>query len=285
MTRKAQKTKAAEPEEARPKADRLKASPISSKVAIRRRRARRRRRMGAHGRTGAQLLVRGLLPLRRLAGKASADERLLPGLGGHPHRRGPCRRDAAGRRGGRHAARHSRPDGRGRLVGRALHRRGRQRRAGRGAGVYPLGQAGGTTGLFRLLVANFLGTRRVPVTYSVEDGVRRCRPGAPSWARSRPIDGAEPGREVAIENTTYWMGSRVVIARGLKSKLRDFGRVWTFDDCSAELCHIEWAASVIPRAALSALPGERIAGIGHNQGPPLEAGRSWRAHAWRQGAA
>jgi hypothetical protein len=38
---------------------------------------------------------------------------------------------------------------------------------------------------------------------------------------------------------------------------------------------------MIARAPLSALPGERLPGIGHNQGPPLEPGRSWRAHAWR----
>jgi hypothetical protein len=37
----------------------------------------------------------------------------------------------------------------------------------------------------------------------------------------------------------------------------------------------------LPRAPFSALPGERLPGIGHNQGPPLEAGRSWRTHAWR----
>jgi hypothetical protein len=37
----------------------------------------------------------------------------------------------------------------------------------------------------------------------------------------------------------------------------------------------------LPRAPFSALPGERLPGIGHNQGPPLEAGRSWRIHAWR----
>lgn len=40
-------------------------------------------------------------------------------------------------------------------------------------------------------------------------------------------------------------------------------------------------AVTIPRSSLSALPGERLAGIGHNQGPPLDAGRSWRAHCWR----
>ena len=102
------------------------------------------------------------------------------------------------------------------------------------------GQAGGTTGLFRLLVANFLGTRRVPVTYTVEDGVRTLQAGRAILGSIKPIDGAEPGQPVTVENTSYWMGSQVVIARGLKSKLRDFGRVWTFDDRSAELCQIRW---------------------------------------------
>jgi hypothetical protein len=37
----------------------------------------------------------------------------------------------------------------------------------------------------------------------------------------------------------------------------------------------------IPRAPLSAFAGERLPGIGHNQGPSLDAGRSWRTHAWR----
>jgi hypothetical protein len=37
----------------------------------------------------------------------------------------------------------------------------------------------------------------------------------------------------------------------------------------------------MPRSHLSALPGERLPGIGHNQGPPLESGRSWRAHCWK----
>ncbi len=37
----------------------------------------------------------------------------------------------------------------------------------------------------------------------------------------------------------------------------------------------------LPRAPLSALRGERLPGIGHNQGPSFEAGRSWRAHCWK----
>jgi hypothetical protein len=38
----------------------------------------------------------------------------------------------------------------------------------------------------------------------------------------------------------------------------------------------------LPRPPHSALRGERLPGIGHNQGPPLEAGRSWRAHCWKK---
>ena len=36
----------------------------------------------------------------------------------------------------------------------------------------------------------------------------------------------------------------------------------------------------LPRAPLGALPGERLPGIGHNQGPPLDGARSWRKHCW-----
>lgn len=38
---------------------------------------------------------------------------------------------------------------------------------------------------------------------------------------------------------------------------------------------------MLPRPPHSALRGERLPGIGHNQGPPIERGRSWRAHCWK----
>ena len=103
------------------------------------------------------------------------------------------------------------------------------------------GQAGGTTGLLRLLVANFLGVRRVPVTYTVEDdGVRTIQAGRAILGSVKPLDGAQPGQPVAIENTSYWMGPRVIASRGMRSRVRDFGRVWNFDNKSAELCEIRW---------------------------------------------
>ena len=54
------------------------------------------------------------------------------------------------------------------------------------------------------------------------------------------IEGASPGEPVMISNSRYWMGPDIIAARGLKSKVRDFGRVWDFDGKSAEICPINW---------------------------------------------
>ena len=37
---------------------------------------------------------------------------------------------------------------------------------------------------------------------------------------------------------------------------------------------------VLPRPSLSRLPSDPVSMLGHNQGPPLDAGVSWRRHAW-----
>lgn len=104
------------------------------------------------------------------------------------------------------------------------------------------GQAGGTTGLFTMLVGNFLGSRREPVTFSTdEEGVRTVSAGRAIFGQVKPISGPNPEKPVNIDNTGYWMGPVVTVAQGLKSKVRDFGRVWNFDGKSAELCDIDWS--------------------------------------------
>jgi len=103
------------------------------------------------------------------------------------------------------------------------------------------GAAKGTTGLFKLLVSNFLGTQRMPVTYE-ENGIERTvTAGRKVMATIRQIDGARPNEPVTVQNTSYWMGPEVIVAQGVKAKVRDFGRVWNFDNKSAELCNIEWS--------------------------------------------
>jgi hypothetical protein len=41
------------------------------------------------------------------------------------------------------------------------------------------------------------------------------------------------------------------------------------------------AAHPMPRPARSRLPGDPVPLLGHNNGPPLDPGRSWRAHCWK----
>ena len=56
-----------------------------------------------------------------------------------------------------------------------------------------------------------------------------------------PIEGADPGGEVMVTNTQYWMGPDITIAQANESRVRAFGRVWDFAGRSAEICQISWA--------------------------------------------
>ena len=104
------------------------------------------------------------------------------------------------------------------------------------------GSARGTTGLFQMLVGNYLGARREPTSFTIsEDGVRTFSAGRAIFGQIKPLEGVKPGKGVTINNTPYWMGPVVTTAVGLKSKVRDFGRVWNFDGQSAEICQIEWS--------------------------------------------
>ncbi|MEM1384882.1 MAG: DUF1326 domain-containing protein [Pseudomonadota bacterium] len=103
------------------------------------------------------------------------------------------------------------------------------------------GRAKGTTGLFRLLVGTYIGSKKVPVVYETHGDVRTIIAGETIKGQIEPIPGAIPGKGVTIENTSYWMGAFVTVAKGLKSRVRDFGRVWNFDDRSAEICAIDWS--------------------------------------------
>ncbi len=103
------------------------------------------------------------------------------------------------------------------------------------------GGAKGTTGLFRMLVGNYLGARRESVGYHTDGPMRTITAGKAVFGEVAPIAGADPDKHVTVENTSYWMGPSVVIAQARKSKIRDFGRVWNFDGGSAELCDIDWA--------------------------------------------
>jgi hypothetical protein len=102
------------------------------------------------------------------------------------------------------------------------------------------GEAGGTTGLFTMLVSDIIGAERAPVEI-VRDGRRRTlNIGRKIQGEIEMLEGADPDHPVVMSNTRYWMGPDVIAAKGLRSKVRDYGRVWDFGGKSAEICPIKW---------------------------------------------
>jgi hypothetical protein len=102
------------------------------------------------------------------------------------------------------------------------------------------GRARGTTGLFSIMVSEFLGAERAPVTYETEGKTRRLTVGKKIQGAVAPIEGPDPDREVVVSNTGYWMGPDITIAQAIKGRVRAYGRVWDFDGRSAEICRIDW---------------------------------------------
>lgn len=102
------------------------------------------------------------------------------------------------------------------------------------------GKARGTTGLFSLLVGEFLGAERAPVVFETEGNARRLMVGKKIQGEVVPIEGADPEQPVMLSNSGYWIGPDIMVATARKGRVRDRGRVWDFDGRSAEICQIDW---------------------------------------------
>ncbi|MEM7438377.1 MAG: DUF1326 domain-containing protein [Pseudomonadota bacterium] len=103
------------------------------------------------------------------------------------------------------------------------------------------GQAGGTTGLFTMLVSTIIHAERTKVDIDTDGRFRRINIGRKINGEIETLGGLDPDQAVVVSNTKYWMGPDVIVAKGTKSRLRDHGRVWDFDGKSAEICPIEWS--------------------------------------------
>ena len=102
------------------------------------------------------------------------------------------------------------------------------------------GQAGGTTGLFTMLVSEIIGAERERVEIVREGTKRGLYIGRKIQGEIEMLEGAIPGEPVMVSNTRYWMGPDVVVAKAGKSKVRDYGRVWDLSGKSGEICAIDW---------------------------------------------
>lgn len=102
------------------------------------------------------------------------------------------------------------------------------------------GRAGGSTGLLKILVGNFLGVRQAKITYKIEGAkhifqIPKIIDGVVS-----PVSGKAGDGNVMIKNSEYWIAPDVTVSRAEVSRLRAFGRNWNFAGRSAELCRLDW---------------------------------------------
>ncbi len=102
------------------------------------------------------------------------------------------------------------------------------------------GKAGGTTGLLDILVGNFLGMERAPITYEVQDKTRVFQIPKIIDGAVTPIPGKSSEGDTVISNSQYWIAPEIIVAKSDKSRMRAFGRNWNFAGRSAEICKLDW---------------------------------------------
>lgn len=103
------------------------------------------------------------------------------------------------------------------------------------------GAAGGTTGLFTMLVSTIIHAEKAKVEIETDGHRRKIVVGKKIQGEIEAVLGADGKEPVIIKNTKYWMGPDITVAKGVRSKLRDHGRVWDFSGKSAEICPIAWS--------------------------------------------
>ncbi len=101
------------------------------------------------------------------------------------------------------------------------------------------GKARGTTGLFKVLVSEFIGAERAPIDFVTEGKTRRLTVGKKISGSITPVTGKN-GEDIVVTNTEYWMGPDITVAKADQGRVRAYGRVWDFDGRSAEICQIDW---------------------------------------------
>lgn len=102
------------------------------------------------------------------------------------------------------------------------------------------GRAGGPPGWWSLVIGHYLGARSVPIAYEVDGPRRRVSiPKVLDGVIEAEI-GVDKASPVRISNLGYWMGSEVALARGTKSRVRGWGRVWDLSGRAAEYGMFDW---------------------------------------------
>ena len=102
------------------------------------------------------------------------------------------------------------------------------------------GRVGGTTHLLSILVGQFLGVHQVPIRYETQGNTRIVSLDKYGGGAVTPVRGKDKDGLVSIQNSEYWIGPEVIVAKSDKSRFRGFGRNWNLAGRSAEIVKLDW---------------------------------------------
>lgn len=105
------------------------------------------------------------------------------------------------------------------------------------------GKAGGPLARLQVLVTEFLGTRRAPITYTIAGAVHSVAIPDILDVAVEPAGGTDPVREMIITNTRHACGPDLPVARGLRGIFRDYGFAWDNTGKNGHYKLIEWSAA------------------------------------------
>lgn len=102
------------------------------------------------------------------------------------------------------------------------------------------GKAGGPTGWFSIMIAEFLGVKAVPIRFGPKGRGWQLEIPRIIDGSVQPIEGAGGDGVTRVTNSRYWMAPDVVVCTGERSRFRDWGRNWDLSGRSAEYARVEW---------------------------------------------
>ncbi len=103
------------------------------------------------------------------------------------------------------------------------------------------GKAGGSIGWFSIMIAEFLGLKKVPISFKKQG--KGWKVDIPKIVDGliEPISGADGKEPTRVKNTSYWMAPEVTVCTGTRSRFRDWGRNWNLSGGSAEYAQVNWS--------------------------------------------
>ena len=102
------------------------------------------------------------------------------------------------------------------------------------------GKAGGPISWFSIMISDYLGVKKVPITYEANETGWRVNVPNIIDGTVEPILGKDGVTPVMAKNTHYWVGADVTVAKGTKSRYRDWGRNWDLSGQSTEYARMDW---------------------------------------------